>query len=57
MIEWSHQIRDVLRKNSAQPLLDGKNPNPIVEMDFWKARCTDLESIFEQVRYIERCVL
>ena len=49
VIEWSHQIRDVLKKNSAQPLLDGKNPGPMVEMDFWKARCADLESVFDQV--------
>ena len=51
VIEWSHQIRDVLKKNSAQPLLDGKNPGPMVEMDFWKARCADLESVFDQVCY------
>jgi dynein heavy chain len=49
VIEWSHQIRDVLKKNSAQPLLDGKNPGPMVEMDFWKARCADLESVFDQL--------
>ena len=49
VIEWSHQIRDVLKKSSAQPLLDGKNPGPMVEIDFWKARNTDLQSVYEQV--------
>ena len=49
IIEWSHQIRDVLRKNSAQPLLDGKHPGPLVEIEFWKSRVIDLESIVDQL--------
>ena len=49
VIEWSHQIRDVLRRNSAQLLLKGKNPGPLVEIDFWKARMIDLESVVDQL--------
>lgn len=49
MIEWSHQLQDVFVKNSAQPLLDGKNPGPLVECDYWKARMLDLESIMDQL--------
>ena len=49
VIEWSHQIQAVLKKNSAQLLLDGKNPGPLVEVDFWKARMSDLESIMDQL--------
>jgi dynein heavy chain len=49
VIEWSHQIQGVLKKSSAQLLLDGKNPGPLVEVDFWKARLSDLESITEQL--------
>ena len=49
VIEWSHQIRDVLKKSSAQPLLEGKTPSPMVEIDFWNARRADLESIMDQV--------
>ena len=49
VIEWSHQIRDVLRRNSAQPLLEDKNPGPLVEIDFWKARMIDLESVVDQL--------
>eukprot|EP00731_Ephydatia_muelleri_P037632 Em0524g1a len=48
VIEWSHQIRNVLSKSSAQPLLEGKTPGPLVEIDFWKARRADLESILDQ---------
>ena len=49
VIEWCHQVRDVLQKNSAQPLLGGQNPGPLVEIQFWKERCEDLYSIREQV--------
>ncbi len=52
VIDWCHQVRDVLKKSSAQPLLEGRNPGPLVEIDFWKARCADLDSIMEQVEYL-----
>lgn len=49
VIEWSHQVQGVLKKSSAQPLLQGKNPGPLVEIDFWVARRADLESVVEQL--------
>jgi dynein heavy chain len=49
IIDWSHQIQNVLKRDSAQPLLEGTNPGPMVELDFWKARAENLECIFEQV--------
>lgn len=49
IIDWSHQIRDVLNKDSAQPLLDGSNPLPRVEFDFWRTRLRNLGCIHEQV--------
>ncbi|XP_078510049.1 dynein axonemal heavy chain 17 isoform X2 [Lissotriton helveticus] len=49
IIDWSHQIRDVLSKDSAQPLLDGLNPLPAAEIDFWNARLLNLEYINEQL--------
>lgn len=49
VIEWSHQIRDVLKRDSAQPLLEGLNPLPFTEIVFWKAKCANLECIYEQV--------
>ena len=49
VIDWSHQIRDVLKKRSAQPLLEGKNPGPLVEVLFWKEHSADLESIVDQL--------
>ncbi|CAF1367717.1 unnamed protein product, partial [Didymodactylos carnosus] len=49
VIEWSHQIREVLKKDSSQPILEGQNPFPAVELEFWKAKRANLESIFEQL--------
>ena len=52
VVEWSHQIRDVLQRSSAQPLLKGKNPGPLVELNFWKDRRADLESVMDQVGHL-----
>ncbi|ERE69011.1 dynein heavy chain 17, axonemal [Cricetulus griseus] len=49
IIDWSHQIRDVLSKDSAQALLDGLHPLPRVEFDFWDARLMNLRCIHEQL--------
>ncbi|XP_039201063.1 dynein heavy chain 17, axonemal isoform X2 [Crotalus tigris] len=49
IIDWSHQIRDILSKDSAQPLLDGLNPLPRVEFDFWYSRQINLQCINEQL--------
>ncbi|CAF2910762.1 unnamed protein product [Rotaria sp. Silwood2] len=49
VIEWSHQIREVLKKDSAQPLLDGLDPLPSIEIEFWKSKRSNLESISEQL--------
>lgn len=53
IIDWTHQIQTVLKRNSAQPLLEGLNPGPLVELDFWKARATNLECIFEQLHDVK----
>ena len=50
IIDWIHQIREVLKRDSSQPLLDGENPTPRVEVEFWKARCDNLDFIYDQLR-------
>ncbi|CAL8088370.1 unnamed protein product [Calicophoron daubneyi] len=50
IIGWSHQIYKVLQKDSAQPLLDGHHPGPLVELDFWKAKVENLDNIYEQLK-------
>ncbi|XP_044152524.1 dynein axonemal heavy chain 9 [Bufo gargarizans] len=50
IIHWSHQVRGVLKRESSEQLLLGKNPNPNVELDFWKNRYADLECIYNQLK-------
>uniref|UniRef100_A0A3Q2SZQ2 Dynein axonemal heavy chain 9 n=1 Tax=Fundulus heteroclitus TaxID=8078 RepID=A0A3Q2SZQ2_FUNHE len=38
VIEWSHQIHTVLKKDSSEAVLGGKNPTPHAELLFWKNR-------------------
>lgn len=38
IIDWSYQIQGALKKESSEPLLQGSNPNPKVELEFWKNR-------------------
>uniref|UniRef100_A0A8C5LC16 Dynein axonemal heavy chain 17 n=1 Tax=Jaculus jaculus TaxID=51337 RepID=A0A8C5LC16_JACJA len=49
IIDWSHQIRDVLSKDSSQALLDGLHPLPRVEFEFWDARLMNLQCIHDQL--------
>ena len=51
VIDWTHQISKVLKRNSAQALIEGLNPGPIVELNFWKSRSINLENIFLQVNF------
>ncbi|XP_034563350.1 dynein heavy chain 9, axonemal [Notolabrus celidotus] len=50
VIEWSHQIRAVLKKDSSEALLKGKHPTPHTELLFWNNRCSDLECIHSQLK-------
>eukprot|EP01135_Chromosphaera_perkinsii_P008680 Nk52_evm13s1444 gene=Nk52_evmTU13s1444 len=50
VIEWTHHIKDVLKSNSLQPLVDGLQPGPLVEIDFWAAKASNLTCIYEQLR-------
>uniref|UniRef100_A0A672UUF5 Dynein heavy chain tail domain-containing protein n=1 Tax=Strigops habroptila TaxID=2489341 RepID=A0A672UUF5_STRHB len=49
VIEWSQQIRDILSKDSAEPLLEGLHPLPRAEFDFWHTRMVNLQCINDQV--------
>uniref|UniRef100_A0A2K6EEB1 Dynein axonemal heavy chain 9 n=1 Tax=Propithecus coquereli TaxID=379532 RepID=A0A2K6EEB1_PROCO len=53
VVKWSHQVQMVLKRESSQPLLQGENPTPKVELDFWKSRSEDLEYIYNQLRMIK----
>uniref|UniRef100_UPI0035900BF2 dynein axonemal heavy chain 17-like n=1 Tax=Myxine glutinosa TaxID=7769 RepID=UPI0035900BF2 len=49
VIDWSDQIYVVLKRDSEQPLLEGLNPKPCVEIDFWNQRLYRVNSIHEQL--------
>ncbi|XP_065549706.1 dynein axonemal heavy chain 17 [Lathamus discolor] len=49
VIEWSQQIRDILSKDSAEPLLEGLHPLPRAEFDFWHTRTVNLQCINDQL--------
>ena len=49
VIEWTHQIKDVIKSQSAAPLDEGLNPGPAVELDFWSAKASNLKCIYDQL--------
>ncbi|KAI8900476.1 dynein heavy chain and region D6 of dynein motor-domain-containing protein [Globomyces pollinis-pini] len=49
VIDWTHQIQEVIKSNSAAPLEEGLNPGPMVEIDFWTAKAANLKSIHQQL--------
>ena len=49
VIDWTHQIKDIIKSNSGAPLDEGLNPGPIVEIDFWAAKYANLKSIHQQL--------
>uniref|UniRef100_A0A8C4MJA6 Dynein axonemal heavy chain 9 n=1 Tax=Equus asinus asinus TaxID=83772 RepID=A0A8C4MJA6_EQUAS len=53
VIQWSHRVQVVLKRESSQPLLQGENPTPKVELEFWRSRSEDLEYIYNQLRTMQ----
>ncbi|XP_010006976.1 PREDICTED: dynein heavy chain 17, axonemal [Chaetura pelagica] len=49
IMEWSHQIRDILSKDSVQPLMEGQYPLPKTEFEFWHTRTLTLQCINDQL--------
>ncbi|KAI9209879.1 dynein heavy chain and region D6 of dynein motor-domain-containing protein, partial [Polychytrium aggregatum] len=49
VIDWTHQIKEVIKSSSAAPLDEGLNPGPMVEIDFWAAKAANLKSIHQQL--------
>ncbi|KAJ1568524.1 hypothetical protein HK096_006203 [Nowakowskiella sp. JEL0078] len=49
VIDWTHQIKEVIKSNSAAPLDEGLNPGPLVEIEFWAAKAANLQSIYQQL--------
>ena len=51
VIDWTHQVDAFLKQDSSQAIQEGLNPGPMVEIDFWQTRSSNLADIHEQVNY------
>ncbi|KAJ1334726.1 hypothetical protein BSLG_007881 [Batrachochytrium salamandrivorans] len=49
VIDWTHQIKEVIKSDSSAALEGGSNPGPIIEIDFWAAKAANLKSIHQQL--------
>ena len=49
VVHWTKQIKTVLRLDPETALKDGSDPNPTVEINFWKNKSLNLDSISEQL--------
>jgi len=49
VISWMHMIHKILRADSAELILKGLNPGPKAELDFWRSRKMNIQSIYDQV--------
>ena len=47
------KVDEVLSMECDKDLEEGKNPGPMVEIEFWEAKSRNLESLFEQV---DQCI-
>ena len=50
VVQWSHQVNDVLKHDSAQPLIDGEHVGPLIELDFWSKKKANLVFIEDQLK-------
>ncbi|XP_015413618.1 PREDICTED: dynein heavy chain 11, axonemal [Myotis davidii] len=50
VIKWSHQIQEIIEKDSGQPRLNGLHSNPQTELDFWTMRKENLSCIYDQLQ-------
>ncbi|MBZ3875864.1 Dynein heavy chain 11, axonemal [Sciurus carolinensis] len=50
VINWSHQIQEIVEKDSVQPLLSGLHLTPQTELDFWTMRRENLSCTYNQLQ-------
>ncbi|XP_038607713.1 dynein heavy chain 11, axonemal-like [Tachyglossus aculeatus] len=50
VIEWSHQIADVLKRNSVLMIFQHENPGPSTEIEFWQKQKENLLGVFNQLQ-------
>lgn len=50
IMEWMKLVSEVLQQDSSQLVLDGQEPLPSAEFNFWRSRLRNLHFIQQQVR-------
>lgn len=50
VITWSKQIKNVLKQDPEMALKAGGDPSPLVEIDFWRNKAENLNSIHQQLQ-------
>ncbi|XP_053327234.1 dynein axonemal heavy chain 11-like [Spea bombifrons] len=50
VIQWTHQITDVLKRDSAHKILQGEHPGPATELEFWLMQKEDLLGVHSQLQ-------
>ncbi|KAM3873375.1 dynein axonemal heavy chain 11 [Diretmus argenteus] len=50
VISWTSLIQKVLKEDSAELLMKGFNPGPIVELNFWASRKSNIQNIYRQLQ-------
>ncbi|OAF71285.1 Axonemal beta dynein heavy chain 17 [Intoshia linei] len=55
VIDWTHQINDFLIKDSSESCLNGQQPLPQTEFNFWKTKVTNLTYIHNQLKDPKVC--
>ena len=50
VITWSKQIKNVLKQDPEMALKSGGDPSPLVEIDFWRNKAENLNSIHKQLQ-------
>jgi len=49
IVQWSKQIKHVLKQDPENALKNGNNPSPMEELNFWKNKSDNLNSICQQL--------
>ncbi|XP_062322712.1 dynein axonemal heavy chain 11 isoform X2 [Osmerus eperlanus] len=50
VISWTHLIQKVLKEDSSEHLLQGLNPGPSAELNFWITRNANMHNIHQQLQ-------
>jgi len=50
VVMWIELIKHILKQEPEYDFRNSKNPNPVTEIDFWKKKSENLESIIKQIQ-------